>query len=116
MRQRPTQEELMATPDERPTMNERLNDGARRIDEKAQALGREAQVAADRLATNPAIRDVADTAGRIWGLVLLVAGLWLFAAITLGLSLPGVAWSDFWPVILILFGGLILFRGLARRG
>ena len=102
----------MTTPTDGPTRNDR----ARMIDEKAQALGREAEDAVNRLATNPAVRDAADTAGRVWGLILLVAGLWLFAAITLRLDLPNVAWADFWPLLLIVFGGLIVIRGLARRG
>lgn len=101
----------MTTPDEQPGQH----DIARKIDEKAQALGREAEAAANRFAANPAVRNTADTAGLIWGLLLLVVGLWLFAAITLRLDLPSVAWADFWPVILILFGGLIVVRGLARR-
>lgn len=102
----------MTTPEQPPT----TNDAARRIDEKAQQLGREAEAAANRFATNPHVRDAADTAGFVWGLVLLVIGLWFFAAITLRLALPNVAWSDFWPLVLILFGGLIVVRGMARRG
>ena len=101
----------MTTPEQAPIRN----DTARRIDEKAQALGREAEAAANRLATNPAVQDAADAASRIWGLVLLVVGLWFMAAITLRLDLPSVAWSDFWPLILIAFGALIVVRGLARR-
>ena len=102
----------MTTPNDGPTMDDR----ARLIDEKAQALGREAENAVNRLAANPAVRDAADTARLVWGLILLVVGLWLVAAITLRLDLPNVAWADFWPLLLILFGGLIVFRGLVRRG
>ena len=106
--QPPTDER--ATPAEPPTMNDR----AQQLEQRAQALGREAEVAANRFAANPAVRDAAEMAGRLWGTVLLAAGLWLFAAITLGLSLPRLAWGDLWPLILILMGGLILVRGLAR--
>jgi hypothetical protein len=112
----PREENPMTTPDELPTPEDRPtpNDRAKAIEERAQALGREAEVAANRFAANPAVRDAADMAGRVWGLVLLAAGLWLFAAITLRLSLPRFAWGDFWPLILIVIGGLILVRGLAR--
>ena len=102
----------MTTPDERPSTNDR----ARTIDDRAQALSRDAEAAANRFAAHPVVRDAADSASRIWGLVLLVAGLWLTAAITLRLDLPSIAWADLWPVLLILLGGLIVVRGLARRG
>jgi fatty acid desaturase len=107
----------MTTPDQPPMPDDRpaLNDHTRAFEERAQTLGREAEVAAERFATNPAVRDAADMASRMWGLVLLVAGLWFLAAFTLRLSLPNVAWADFWPLILILFGGFIVVRGLARR-
>ena len=119
----PREEEPMTTPDERPIPDQAtapeqpptLSDRSRAIEERAQALGREAEVAADRFAANPAVRDMADMAGRMWGLVLLVAGLWFFAAVTLRLDLPRVAWADLWPLILILFGGFIVVRGMARR-
>ena len=101
----------MTTPDQ----GSRIDDAARRIDEKAQALGREAEAAANRFAANPGVQDAADAAARLWGLVLLAIGLWFFAAITLRISLPAVSWGDFWPAILIIFGGLIVVRGLARR-
>jgi hypothetical protein len=97
-------------PDDRPT----LDDRAKVIERKAQELGHEAEAAAQAFAASPAVRDVAVTVGRVWGLVLLAAGLWLFAAITLHLSLPGLAWGDLWPLILIGAGGLILVRGLSR--
>ena len=101
----------MTTPDERPP----TNDLASRIDDRARGLSREAEAAANRLAAHPVVRDAADSASRIWGLVLMVAGLWLTAAITLRLDLPSIAWVDLWPVLLIVLGGLIIVRGLARR-
>jgi len=57
----------------------------------------------------------ADAAGRIWGLVLLVAGLWLFARITLKLDVPMIPWGDLWPLLLIVLGGLVIL-GATRRG
>jgi hypothetical protein len=119
----------MTTPDERPTPDQPVtpdrppmsdarptfDDRTKAFEERGQALGREAEIAADRFAANPAVRDAADTAARVWGLVLLAVGLWFFAAFTLRINLPTVAWADLWPLILILFGGLIVVRGLARR-
>jgi len=92
-----------------------LESGARTFDERAQALGREAEAAAKRWGENPAVKETADVAGRIWGLVLLAFGLWFFADVTLRLDLPNVRWSEVWPVFLIVVGGFVVVRGLARR-
>ncbi len=57
----------------------------------------------------------ADVAGRVWGLVLLAVGLWLFARITLRLDVPTIPWGDLWPLLLIVLGGLVMLRA-GRRG
>lgn len=92
-----------------------LEDGARAFDQRAQALGREAEAAVNRWGENPAVRETADLAGRLWGLVLLAFGLWFFADVTLNLDLPRVRWSELWPVILIVLGGFVVLRGLVQR-
>ena len=92
-----------------------LEDGARTLDQRAQALGREAEEAAKRWGEIPAVKETADLAGRLWGLVLLGFGLWFFADVTLKLDLPSVRWSELWPVVLIVLGGFVVLRGLARR-
>ena len=92
-----------------------FEDGARALDQRAQALGHEAEAAARRWGENPAVKETADLAGRLWGLVLLGFGLWFFADVTLKLDLPSVRWSELWPVILIVIGGFVVLRGLARR-
>lgn len=57
--------------------------------------------------------------GRIWsvvaGLFLLGFGLWFFADRTLGLAMPEIRWSQFWPVILIVIGVAILLGALRRE-
>jgi hypothetical protein len=92
-----------------------LEDGARTLDQRAQALGREAEEAAKRWGENPAVKETADLAGRLWGLVLLAFGLWFFADVTLKLDLPSLRWGELWPVVLIVLGGFVVLRGLARR-
>lgn len=92
-----------------------LEDGARTLDQRAQALGREAEAAARRWGENPAVKETADIAGRLWGLVLLAFGLWFLADVTLDMDLPNVRWSEVWPVLLIVLGGFVVIRGLARR-
>jgi hypothetical protein len=92
-----------------------LESGARAFDERAQALGKEAEAAVNRWGQNPAVRETADMAGRIWGLVLLAFGLWFLADVTLKMDLPRIAWGDLWPIVLIVLGGLVVVRGMARR-
>jgi hypothetical protein len=88
---------------------------AEAIGQRAEALGHEAEAAVARLGANPVVRETFDFAGRLWGLVLLAFGLWFFADVTLRMDLPPVAWDDLWPVALILLGGLVVVRGVARR-
>lgn len=92
-----------------------LEEQAQALGQRAESLGREAEVAVARLGANPAVRETVDVAGRAWGLVLLAVGAWFFADVTLKMDLPGVAWRDLWPVVLIVLGGLVVLRGLARR-
>ncbi len=54
-------------------------------------------------------------AGRVWGVALLIVGLWLFATITLRLDLPAIPVSEIWPLALIVAGGVLLI-GSSRRG
>ena len=92
-----------------------LESGARAFDDRAQSLGREAEAAARRWGENPAVKETADLAGRLWGLVLLGFGLWFFADVTLAMDLPNVRWGELWPVVLIVIGGFVVLRGMARR-
>lgn len=97
-------------------LKQALERGARAFDQRAQALGREAEAAVTRWGENPAVRETADVATRVWGLVLLGFGLWFFADVTLGLDVPSVAWRDLWPAVLIALGAVIVLRGMTRRG
>ena len=117
----------MTIPDERPpetasntsrsttTFEERAESLGRNVEAAAERFGREAEAAADRFASYPAVRSAGNAAARIWGLVLLAAGLWLFASITLHVTLPNIAWGDAWPVVLIALGLLVVFGSGRRR-
>ena len=59
--------------------------------------------------------DTGRAASVVFGLVMLAIGLWFFAEQTLGLDLPPIRWSQFWPVILIGLGVWIVL-GSMRRG
>ncbi|CAN5638978.1 hypothetical protein BH20CHL7_BH20CHL7_06080 [soil metagenome] len=58
--------------------------------------------------------DTGRMASVVFGLLLLGVGLWFFADRTLGLDLPRISWSQFWPVILIVLGVWIVL-GARRR-
>jgi uncharacterized membrane protein len=59
--------------------------------------------------------DRGRSASIVFGLVMLAIGGWFFAEQTLGLDLPPIRWSQFWPVILIGLGVWIVL-GSMRRG
>jgi hypothetical protein len=51
----------------------------------------------------------------VFGIVLIVIGLWFFAEHTLGLDLPTIRWGQLWPLFIIGIGLLILY-GARRSG
>ncbi len=81
---------------------------------RAEQLGHEAEAAAQRLAANPDVRAAGDVAARAWGLVLLAIGVWFFLRVTLDLPVPGIAWAELWPILLIGLGLLVIVRGRRR--
>jgi len=52
---------------------------------------------------------------RVWGLVLIVVGGWLFAQVGLGLDVPALDWNLAWPLALIVLGAVIVLGAFARR-
>jgi Domain of unknown function (DUF5668) len=50
----------------------------------------------------------------VFGVVLLVVGLWFFADQTLGLEMPQLRWSQLWPVFLIGLGVWIALGSMRR--
>jgi hypothetical protein len=97
------------------TFEERMQGFGREASAAGERLGREAQAAGERWAKDPGVVDAADTAARVWGLLVLAVGLWFFADITLGYDMPAVAWRDVWPIALIAIGLAVVLRGMARR-
>ena len=77
--------------------------------------GHDAEEAGKRFSANPAVLQTADTAARVWGVLLIAVGAWLFAEITLGLDMPAIPWRDVWPLGLIVVGLVVIVRGLGRR-
>jgi hypothetical protein len=104
-----------ATPPAEPDLGDRMKAFGQEASTRGQQLGREAQAAGDRWSKDPGLVRVASTASRIWGLLLVLVGLWFFAQFTLGYSLPAVPWGELWPVALVVLGLLVIARGMARR-
>jgi hypothetical protein len=63
----------------------------------------------------PKGRDT-SIASIVVGVVFLGIGIWYFLDQTLGLAMPRVSWGDLWPIILIVIGGVILYRAATNRG
>ena len=56
-----------------------------------------------------------NVASIVIGVVFLAIGGWYLLDHTLGFNMPRVDWSDFWPIILIAIGGIMLYRSTTRR-
>jgi hypothetical protein len=50
----------------------------------------------------------------LFGVILIVLGLWFFAERTLGIALPHVDWGSLWPVVLIGLGIWMLIGAASR--
>jgi hypothetical protein len=66
-------------------------------------------------AWRPPQRDSGRNASLVFGVIVLVVGLWFFATQTLGLDLPRLDWGQLWPIVLIAVGGLIVLNAMQRR-
>ena len=102
-------------PPPNPTFEQRVERFAQEVGDAGERIGREAEEAGRRLSSNPAVARTADTAARLWGLLLIAIGAWFFAEITLGYEMPAIPWRDVWPLGLIVIGLVVIVRGLARR-
>ena len=63
----------------------------------------------------PPPHDGGRNASFVFGVIILLVGLWFFATKTLGLDLPRLDWGQLWPIVLIAIGGLIVLNAMQRR-
>lgn len=103
-----------AEPAATPTFEQRMDSFGREIGAAGERFGKQAEAAGERLAKDPTIQRTADSLARIWGVVILAAGLWFLADVTFGMDMPAVPWGDLWPLGLILIGLFVVVRGMAR--
>jgi hypothetical protein len=66
-------------------------------------------------AWRPPPADRGRSASLIFGVIILLVGLWFFASRTLGLDLPDIEWSQLWPLLLIGLGAWIVFGAMRRN-
>jgi hypothetical protein len=56
-----------------------------------------------------------NIASMVVGIILLVIGVWYLLDQTLGIQMPRIDWGNFWPILLIAIGGIMLVRSARRR-
>ena len=92
-----------------------VSDPWRRLDQRAEAFGHDIEDAAARFSASPGIRSAGDAAARLWGVVLLAAGLWLFARITFHLAVPDISWDLLGPGLVVILGVFVILRAGRRE-
>ena len=121
MTDQPTEQPVESTspappePEARPTFEERMKRFGEEAGQAGERFGRQAEAAGERWSKDANVARAADTASRIWGVIVLAIGLWFFADITLGYDMPSIAWRDLWPIALIGIGLVVVVRGMTRR-
>ena len=63
----------------------------------------------------PPQHDSGRNASLVFGVIILLVGLWFFATQTLGIDLPRLDWGQLWPIVLIAIGALIVLNAMQRR-
>src|SRR5512134_1709235 len=58
-------------PAPRPTFEQRVDAFGREVGAAGERIGREAEAVGERLSKDPGVQRAADTAARIWGLIVL---------------------------------------------
>jgi len=97
------------------TFEERMESFGQEVGAAGERFGREAEAWGQRMAKDPGLNRAADTAARVWGLLVLAVGAWFFVDVTLGYDMPAIPWGDVWPIGLIAIGLLVVLRGMTRR-
>ena len=98
-----------------PDLGDRMKALGQEAQVRGEQLGREAQAAGDRWAKDPTVIRAANTASRLWGVLLIAIGVWFLADVTFGYSLPTVPWRDLWPALIVVVGLFLIGRGMTRR-
>jgi hypothetical protein len=65
-------------------------------------------------AWRPPPADHGRTASLVFGVIILLVGLWFFGSRTLGLDMPDIEWGTLWPLLLIGLGAWIVYGAIRR--
>ncbi|MES1239633.1 MAG: hypothetical protein ABUL57_02090 [Chloroflexota bacterium] len=109
----PTADPATAPP--KPSFEERMERFGQEVGAAGERLGRDAEAWGKRVSKDPGYKRAADTAGRIWGAIILALGIWFLFDYTLGYDMPRIPWGDLWPIGLIVIGLVVILRGMRRR-
>ena len=66
-------------------------------------------------AWRPPPADHGRTASLVFGVIILLVGLWFFGSRTLGLDMPDIEWGQLWPLLLIGLGAWIVYGAMRRN-
>lgn len=97
------------------SFEQRMERFGEEVGEAGERFGRRAEAFGERVSKDPGYQRAADTAARVWGLIILAVGAWFLADVTLGYDMPTIPWGDVWPVGLIVIGLVVILRGMGRR-
>ena len=97
------------------TFEQRMERFGEEVGEAGERFGRDAEAWGQRISKDPTYRGAADTAARVWGVIILGVGVWFLLDVTFGYDMPRVPWGDVWPIGLIIIGLAVLLRGMGRR-
>lgn len=109
----PTPDPTAAPPKQ--TFEQRMDRFGEEIGEAGERFGRDAEAWGKRVSKDPGYRRAADTAARVWGLIILAVGVWFLLDVTFGYDMPRIPWGDVWPIGLIVIGLVVVLRGMGRR-
>ncbi len=56
-----------------------------------------------------------DTGAIVFGLILLVIGVYYLLDQTFGLALPALDWDKLWPLILVVIGAAVVYNAWRKR-
>ncbi len=56
-----------------------------------------------------------DAGSLIFGVILLIVGIYYLLQTTLGLDIPDLNWDQIWPLLVIALGGAMLYGAWTRR-
>ena len=99
-----TDPEMAPIPPSKPSFEQRMDRFGEEVGEAGERFGRDAEAWGKKISKDPSYKRAADTAARVWGLIILAVGVWFLLDVTFGYDMPRIPWGDVWPIGLIVIG------------